>query len=316
MNWLTSLNFDEFENAMRGVDGQYIPLGRNTLSWQLGDVAIADLEIMKGRNGSGAIYGGACQPHCFGLFFPLSEASAVSVNGTSLQGDTVAWLAPARDFHVHNSGAFEWIGVAIGQDAVAQWLELTHEDFRRDMSDHLIGEVSSASLARIKDLIDRMPVASGTVDETAEDMLHAQLSWAIYEAVQSVDVDAATNSRGRPRLLRRQILDQARQVIEAAGNNPVHLSDLCRATGVSARTLHAIFMDHFGLSPYRYLVMRRLRRIHDALVAATPDDTVSAVCARFGVWDFGRFSGLYKRIYGMAPSAVLSTRKAAGLSRH
>ena len=318
MNSLTGLDFDEFEDAMRGVDGQYIPVGKNTLSWQLSDIALADLEIMRGRNGGGAIYGGACRSENFGLFLPIFDTPAVAVNGTRMQGAMLAWLAPDRDFHIYNSDAIDWIGVAIGRTAVAHWLGLTHEDFRRDMSDHLVGQVDAASIARIRDLVDRVPgvqTPDARLDEAAIDMLHAQLSWAIYEAVQSMDATTPP-AQGRPRLPRREILDRALQVIDAAGNGPVHLSDLGRATRVSARTLHAIFMDQFGLSPYRYLVLRRLRKIHDALKAAAPGETVAGVCSRFGVWDFGRFSGLHRRIYGASPAAVLGKRKTARPTSH
>lgn len=310
MKSLTGLDFDEYEDAMRGVDGQYIPVGRNTLSWQLRDTVLADLEIMWGRTGGGAIYGGACRSENFGLYLPLSDAPAVAVNGTPMEGAMLAWLAPDRDFHIYNSDAIDWIGVAIGRTAVAHWLDLTHEDFRPDMSDHRVGQVDAAAVARIRDLVDRLPgmQESGAEDnEMAMEMLHAQLSWAIYEAVQSMDATRPP-VQGRPRLPRRDILERALRRIDAAGNAPVHLADLCRAARVSARTLHAIFMDHFALSPYRYLVMRRLRKIHDALNAAAPGDTVAGICSRFGVWDFGRFSGLYRRIYGESPSAVLGKR--------
>lgn len=112
--------------------------------------------------------------------------------------------------------------------------------------------------------------------------------------------------RGRPTLSRQAILDRALDHIENRLDRMIRLADLCEATGVSVRTLNSVFRHRFGISPHQYIMSRRLHGIHAAIRAATPDDTVSDICGRFGVWDFGRFARMYQQEFGLPPSKMLA----------
>ncbi|MNR23966.1 Transcriptional activator FeaR [compost metagenome] len=70
-----------------------------------------------------------------------------------------------------------------------------------------------------------------------------------------------------------------------------------------------VFNEYLGMSPHRYLMIRRLHGIRDAIRHAGPDDTITSICARFGVWDFGRFANLYRQYFGMLPAQSLKTAK-------
>jgi transcriptional regulator GlxA family with amidase domain len=60
------------------------------------------------------------------------------------------------------------------------------------------------------------------------------------------------------------------------------------------------------MSPKRFLLLRRLHLARRALRAATPVvNTVTEVAARFGFWQFGRFSGQYNSVFGEFPSDTL-----------
>jgi AraC family ethanolamine operon transcriptional activator len=89
---------------------------------------------------------------------------------------------------------------------------------------------------------------------------------------------------------------------------PVCTCDLCRAAGVSERTLRNTFNEYFGVGPIRLLKMRQLREIRAALLAADPaSETVASIAGRFGVWDFSLFARNYKRLFGESPSQTLRT---------
>ena len=70
--------------------------------------------------------------------------------------------------------------------------------------------------------------------------------------------------------------------------------DLCRATGVAERTLRNIFHEYFGVGPIRFLKVRQLQDIRQALLAAdSTHETVTRIAARFGIWDFSLFARNY-----------------------
>lgn len=111
--------------------------------------------------------------------------------------------------------------------------------------------------------------------------------------------------RGRPRTSRDDTVARVLQLIDQQ-QWPLHLADLCRAAGVSERTMRTIIKEQFEVGPSRYLRMRRLQMLHDALANADPHGaTVAAVSARFGYAHGGRMASEYHLLFGEYPSQTL-----------
>ena len=92
----------------------------------------------------------------------------------------------------------------------------------------------------------------------------------------------------------------------------LYVSDLCRAAGVSERTLEYAFKEVMGLTPVTYLIRLRLHRVRQALLAATQGSTtVSAEALNWGFWHFGEFSRAYKDCFGELPSDTLRRKPDA-----
>ena len=99
--------------------------------------------------------------------------------------------------------------------------------------------------------------------------------------------------------------DHARSQTDAS----LYVTDLCRVTGVSERTLEYAFKEVTGLTPMAYLMRLRLHRVRQALLPATPESTtVSAEALNWGFWHFGEFSRAYKDCFGELPSDTLRRR--------
>lgn len=83
--------------------------------------------------------------------------------------------------------------------------------------------------------------------------------------------------------------------------------DICVALGVSERTLRYAFQEYVGLSPLVYLRACRLNRVRAALTASEPQEvTVTQIAMRHGFVHLGRFSGDYRRMFGVTPSETLN----------
>ena len=86
----------------------------------------------------------------------------------------------------------------------------------------------------------------------------------------------------------------------------VYVTDLCKAAGVSERTLEYAFKEVLGLTPVTYLIRLRLHRVRQALLAAAAETTtVSTEALKWGFWHFGEFSRAYKACFGELPSDTL-----------
>jgi AraC-like DNA-binding protein len=66
------------------------------------------------------------------------------------------------------------------------------------------------------------------------------------------------------------------------------------------------------MGPMAYLRRIRMDRVHEALAAAGPGETVTAVALRWNFHELGRFAGAYRRIFGETPSATLRRRQRLG----
>lgn len=124
------------------------------------------------------------------------------------------------------------------------------------------------------------------------------------------DLDASRDDRTRQ--AQGLIVKRAEDHALAQAGEHLHVGDLCRAAGVSERTLQYAFKEILGLTPMAYLVRLRLHRVRRALLAARPGSTtVAAEALDCGFWHFGEFSRAYRECFGELPSATLRRRPVA-----
>lgn len=143
------------------------------------------------------------------------------------------------------------------------------------------------------------------------DAAQRELLDALLSAVEST---AAIDLVGpeRTRRAHYQIVTVAEQHALQCAAEHLHVPALCRATGVSERTLEYAFKEIMGLSPVAYLIRLRLHRARAALLAAEPGSTrVSVEALKCGFWHFGEFSRAYKQCFGELPSQTLRSGRVA-----
>lgn len=102
------------------------------------------------------------------------------------------------------------------------------------------------------------------------------------------------------------IMRRFRRAVEENPDQPLYIPELSKAIGVSDRTLRVCCQEQLGMSPKRYLLLRRMHLARLALRESAPDaTTVTDIATQFGFWQFGRFAGEYKSLFGELPSATL-----------
>ena len=105
----------------------------------------------------------------------------------------------------------------------------------------------------------------------------------------------------QPALLRRAVT-----FIDENAHQDIALSDIAAAVNVTPRSVQYMFRRHLGTTPLEYLRRVRLDRAHRELQAADPSvDTVMAIAGRWGFTHAGRFSSIYKQVFGNPPSRTL-----------
>ena len=106
--------------------------------------------------------------------------------------------------------------------------------------------------------------------------------------------------------------------LAAHPDRPLYLTEICAAIGVAERTLRAACEEHLGMGPIRFLALRRMHLVRQALLLADHTKvTVTRVVTDHGFWELGRFSVAYRALFGEAPSKTLrrSTEVVISLNR-
>jgi AraC family transcriptional regulator len=86
----------------------------------------------------------------------------------------------------------------------------------------------------------------------------------------------------------------------------IGLNEMAALVGLSITHFSHAFKTTYGVSPYRYIQQRRIRRA--ATLLRTTNDTVAAIGAQVGFASQSRFSGAFTSLIGSAPSAYRSIR--------
>jgi AraC-like DNA-binding protein len=160
--------------------------------------------------------------------------------------------------------------------------------------------IFAEEVTRLVALLDRDPRAfdSAVAAATAEQVLMTRLLEGARHNYR--DQLAAHGAAAPSRIVRRVV-----HLIESHPEWEHTVASLADASGVSRRSLERAFRKHMGVSPWSYVKSVRLRRAHDQLRAADPEQvTVGEVARRWGM-SHSQFSADYQRSYGQTPAVTL-----------
>jgi AraC-like DNA-binding protein len=97
------------------------------------------------------------------------------------------------------------------------------------------------------------------------------------------------------------------EILKANSDRVMHAPEMCKALGVSNRTLTTCCHEAVGMTPHQYLRLRQLHLAHRALVLSEPVmTTVTEIATNYGFWDLGRFALVYRKVFGERPSVTLA----------
>lgn len=87
----------------------------------------------------------------------------------------------------------------------------------------------------------------------------------------------------------------------------ITMDSVANAVHMSIRAVQQGFHEQLGMTPMTYVRERRLERVHEELMDATPADgiTVTAVAERWGFHHLGSFGREYRKRWGESPSQTL-----------
>jgi AraC-like DNA-binding protein len=125
----------------------------------------------------------------------------------------------------------------------------------------------------------------------------------IHVLVRCLAEGANIDARGRHH---HWVIARFENFLEANFDRPLYVAEICAGIGVPERAFRTSCEEYLGMGPIRYLTLRRMHLARRALLRADPSkSTVTRIVTDHGFWELGRFSVIYRSLFGESPSETL-----------
>lgn len=308
---LLRLGFDDFDALVETVQGwglDWVQLDRGPLQAEVMQVVCAGAQLTRSRFNRQFLQRGS-PPHGLRTFGLLDEGVAgVSWCRAAVTDQQLLAFDPTSDYEAISMPGFGCTTISLDEELLAgvAWdLGIRDLDSRLPGSGSPLGCPESGREAlriRVSALFDRLQTAPGfAVDRIVRRDIESELPTLILDLISPITEPATP-----PPLRRRsEALQLGRAYIEEYAAEAPTIREVCRAAGVSWRTLDYAFREYFGVSPKAYLQAVRLRGFRRDLRRIEPGITISHVAGEWGFWHMGQLAADYRRQFGEFPSETL-----------
>jgi AraC-like DNA-binding protein len=303
----TFTDADLYHRAIRHAQTDGIVLGRGEFRVDWTTVRLDRLWLQGACENLPRVSYSQIDPALFGVIFPTFPGLPIRVHGIVVALGEAIVYRPGSEGNDRSSAACGWASVA-----------LRHEDLAglsRALIDRELPAVSVtrkftppaqalSRLSRLYHAADRLAwTAPGMLTRTA---VAQALENGIAEALVGCIAGADPGEPCRIDRRRQKLMARLEAALQANGDRPLYSAELCAAADVSYPTLRAFCQEQLGMSPKRYLLLRRMHLARRALQREDAEKTtVTRIATHYGFWELGRFAGVYRSLFGEPPLATL-----------
>jgi AraC-like DNA-binding protein len=297
--------------ATPGVVMHVTPLRHESFYVDLLTVRLGDLVLVRGAC-SPLLLVATPGPATVALQFPMDHVDTLVLNGRLLPPFGFCLYGPEAQL-VRSSTKDVTYAVLVMPPEVAD-MHLVMEDGRPGVGprEHVMRAARAEHWNRMAQLIRSATDVAREAPEifaTEQPRLALRSSLlAVAQEMVSAANDAETVVKRRSPTVSTRVVLGAEAYLNAHVDRPIYTDELCRVLGVSPATLGEAFHSALGISPHRYLKLRRLNMVRAALLRQERASQllVKSVALAHGFWHLGQFSRDYRDHFGEAPSKTLA----------
>src|SRR4029077_14946880 len=226
------------------------------------------------------------------LFAPNPYQPQMRVDGIETSEHQITVIGSHGPYYLRSSAACGW-----------GTMSLTSEDLA-PASEAIIGRPLTLPSfpqwttppAPVASRLLQLHEAASHLAKTAPDILaKPEVARAIEEALVEAMIlclteghldDVRNLHRHRATVMRR-----LEEVMTSTPDRPLYMPQLCTTVGASYTTLRDCCQEYLGMSPKRYLWLRRMHLVRRVLKSADAEKTtVTEIATDYGFWELGRFA--------------------------
>jgi AraC-like DNA-binding protein len=236
--------------------------------------------------------------------------------GVQLQTGDLTFHSRGERFHQRTTGPCSWSLLGLPPEHLERYCEALSG---KALSAPAAGRVLRPA-ARDAARLRRLHAQACRLAETRPKILaHPEVARAIEQGlihalVTCLGARARDDGDGTARRHHTSIMVRFEEILADHPNRPLHMPELCALIGVTERTLRSCCAEFLGISPTRYMLLRRLRAVRIALRDADPAAaSVAEIANGCGFTELGRFAVAYQTAFGESPSTTLRRRPGSGI---
>jgi len=240
--------------------------------------------------------------------FPMGSVNLPTWGGTKLRSGDVVLHGIGERMHYRTNAASRWGYVSLAPRHLAA--------YRRAIAGFdpglpSIGRILRPTVRAKSELLNLHAQACHLADTKPKMIAHPEVARSLEQHLAYALVKCiATDEVYEPTLTKRHyrnIMARFEKVLEERLDQQLRVPDVCATIDVSQRTLRTCCAEFLGLSPGRYIRLRRLNVARGLLRRADPDaTTVAEIARRSGFSELGRFAVFYRMAFGEPPSTTLA----------
>jgi AraC-like DNA-binding protein len=246
-------------------------------------------------------------PRQFLIAFTTDPRQQIYISGLELVPDAIVVLSAASEGYNRYASASRWSGIALShEDVAAAGQTLIGRELIAPPNTQLI----KPSPPLFSKLLKLDKAVRHLAEAAPEVLAGAEVARALEQALTRVMIQCLSEGQGievrSVHWRHAPMMQRLENFLEANPDRTLHLTDLCAAAAASDRTLRILCQEHLGMSPTRYLWLRRMHLARRALRMADPTTTtVTEIATSYAFWELGRFAVAYRSLFGETPSATL-----------
>jgi AraC-like DNA-binding protein len=234
--------------------------------------------------------------------------------GRELQTGEIILHSRAERFHQRTTGPCGWSLVGLPPEHL--------ERYGGALSGKTLSLPAAARIlrpaARDAARLRRLHAQACRLAETRPKVLaHPEVARAIEQGLIHALVtclSAKARDDGAARRHHTRIMVRFEEVLADHPRRPLPMPELCALIGVNDRTLRSCCAEFLGVSPGRYMLLRRLKAARIALRDADPATaSVADIASGCGFTELGRFAAAYRTTFGESPSTTLRGSPRSGI---
>jgi AraC-like DNA-binding protein len=299
---------DDFAASFPRTDVEMTILGRGDFEAKIIHIDLRRLQVRRLSDNLPRVAHVADVPEQAFISFRTEPGPRLMRDGAEMLTTNIIWRRSAASYFHKSDGLASWGTISLPlEDMASIGVALVGCDLRPPQDAQTV-TLPPAALAKLQ----RLHAAVGQLAEDAPAVIaHPEAARGLEEALIEAMIEClGTGEYGEDRSALRQhaaIMRRFHQALEEKPNEALFIPELCREIGSTARTLQICCQEHLGVSPTRYLLLRRMHLARrDLQESASTATTVTEIATRYGFWQFGRFAGEYKALFGELPSTVLA----------